>query len=690
MSADSRLLLGTAKIDITPVKPIPLAGFGSRSGPFEGVNRRLFVRVNVLEQEVDGAKRRLLIVQGDIIWWGSERMERIRATLAERFGIGPSDLILSAQHTHGGPSTSESFLDILGIPDSDYLQALDEALFSGVEQAIAGLEPVTAERGKGECRIGINRRKIVKGKMTMAPNPEGLLDPDVNVIRFRKESGATKAVFIHYSCHPTTTNSNYVTSEYPGVAAERLEATIGCGAVVSFLQGCTGNIRPSLHRDDRFYAGSEEDVARLGRALADEVERVLGGEMATLSPSLAPGKRVVVRLPFEELPTEDQIEAALAEGGTKGQWAAKLRSHPEKLRPDIPFDLTYLVLADGLSFLAMDGEVVLEYGDYIKRATGDRTLAMGYSNGMIGYVPTAAQITEGGYEGRESGIYFALPAAFSPAIEKVIKKAIDELIGDDDKMPLQPQPVKAESVDQLKVNVYANRGDLGAAAGRAAAAKIKELLGTKDRIRMIFAAAPSQNEFLETLVADGDIDWSRITAFHMDEYIGLPSDAPQKFSRFLSERLFDVVKPGTVNLIDSSSSIEAECARYGALLREAPIDIVCLGIGENGHIAFNDPPVADFNDPETIKPVELDDECRQQQVNDGCFPAFGDVPTHALTLTIPTLLSGSYLYCMVPGPTKRAAVNRTLNGSILAECPSTVLRRHPNCTLYVDRDSYGA
>jgi glucosamine-6-phosphate deaminase len=257
-------------------------------------------------------------------------------------------------------------------------------------------------------------------------------------------------------------------------------------------------------------------------------------------------------------------------------------------------------------------------------------------------------------------------------------------------MSLQPQPVKAESVDQLKVNVYANRQDLGTSAGRAAAATIKELLGTKNGIRIIFAAAPSQNEFLETLSSDPDIDWSRITAFHMDEYIGLPNDAPQKFSRFLCERLFDKVKPGQVHLIDSSNSIEAECKRYGDLLREAPIDIVCLGIGENGHIAFNDPPVADFADPLTIKAVELDDECRQQQVNDGCFPTFGDVPTHALTLTIPTMLSAAHLYCMVPGPTKRNAVNRTLNGTISTECPSTVLRRHPDCTLYVDRDSYGA
>lgn len=249
--------------------------------------------------------------------------------------------------------------------------------------------------------------------------------------------------------------------------------------------------------------------------------------------------------------------------------------------------------------------------------------------------------------------------------------------------------VKKQKVDSLKVNVYQDRQSMGIAAGSDVAAKIKELLAQKESVRMIFAAAPSQNEMLGELVKDPSIDWSRITAFHMDEYIGLPNDAPQKFSHFLCDRLFDLVKPGAVHLIDSSNTKEAECERYSKLLQEASIDIVCLGIGENGHIAFNDPPVADFNDPLLVKAVELDDACRQQQVNDGCFPAFADVPTHALTLTIPALLSGAHLFCVVPGPTKHRAVKRTLNGDISTECPSTILRTHADCTLYVDRDAYG-
>jgi glucosamine-6-phosphate deaminase len=252
-----------------------------------------------------------------------------------------------------------------------------------------------------------------------------------------------------------------------------------------------------------------------------------------------------------------------------------------------------------------------------------------------------------------------------------------------------PEPIETRTVEKLKVEVYRDRAAMGAAAGSDAAARLKALLAAKKNVRMIFAAAPSQNETLATLAATPGIDWSRVTAFHMDEYIGLAADAPQRFGRYLRDNIWAKVRPGVVHFIDSTNAIDAECRRYTALLKDGPIDIVCLGIGENGHIAFNDPPVADFKDPQLIKPVGLDESCRRQQVNDGCFPSFDAVPTHAVTLTIPALMSGAHLFCSVPGPSKRAAVTRTLNGPISTECPSTILRTHADCTLYVDADSYG-
>ncbi|GAC1538577.1 MAG: glucosamine-6-phosphate deaminase [Herpetosiphon sp.] len=245
------------------------------------------------------------------------------------------------------------------------------------------------------------------------------------------------------------------------------------------------------------------------------------------------------------------------------------------------------------------------------------------------------------------------------------------------------------TVERLAVMVYGHRQAMGSAAARDVASMMQELLTRQERVRMVFAAAPSQNEFLWSLAKIAGVDWSRVTAFHMDEYLGLPNEAPQGFGRFLRDRLFDIVQPGEVHLIESSRDVTVESRRYASLLTAAPLDIICLGIGENGHIAFNDPDVADFDDPDVVKPVALDDMSRQQQVNDGCFPIISSVPTYALTLTIPTLMSGRHLFCMVPGASKRTAVQRTLNGPVSIACPASVLREHPDCRLYLDTAAYG-
>ena len=250
------------------------------------------------------------------------------------------------------------------------------------------------------------------------------------------------------------------------------------------------------------------------------------------------------------------------------------------------------------------------------------------------------------------------------------------------------QPIKVDKVDGINLHVFDNRYEMGVAAARAVAAKMKELLSQKEQIRMVFAAAPSQNEFLKALIAEDGLDWKRVTAFHMDEYIDLLEDAPQRFSTFLMENLFKHVLPGEVHLIDGLQNPSEECRRYRQLIRSDAVDIICLGIGENGHIAFNDPSFADFQDPEVMKVVKLDEACRKQQVNDGCFKQLDDVPTHALTLTIPTILDAASLFCIVPGEMKQSAVKRTLSESISTDCPASILRTHPNCQMYVDRDSY--
>ncbi len=243
--------------------------------------------------------------------------------------------------------------------------------------------------------------------------------------------------------------------------------------------------------------------------------------------------------------------------------------------------------------------------------------------------------------------------------------------------------------DLLTVKIFSSRNEMGCAAASDIRKKILELLSKKAEINMIFAAAPSQNEVLEQLIAFDDIDWTRINAYHMDEYIGLSAeDYDKSFGHFLTEHIFSKVPFRSVHLINGSAKeTEAECARYAQILSNNPTDIVVMGIGENGHIAFNDPWVADFEDTKIVKVVELDTMCRKQQVNDGCFESLDRVPTHALTLTCPTLFSGAHLFCVVPAKTKAQAVKQTLCGEINEKCPATILRRHKSAVLYLDNDS---
>jgi len=250
------------------------------------------------------------------------------------------------------------------------------------------------------------------------------------------------------------------------------------------------------------------------------------------------------------------------------------------------------------------------------------------------------------------------------------------------------QHIKKFKVEKLHVQILKNRQEMGAVAARETAEMMKKFLSAKPEISMIFAAAPSQNEFLAGLINIPHLEWNRVIAFHMDEYLGIPEDAPQRFGTFLKKAIFDRVPFKEIHYLNgSTTSPEQELLRYSSLLKQHPVDITCMGIGENGHLAFNDPPMADFQDPLRVKIVELDDICRQQQVNDGCFPNFEAVPTHAMTLTIPALLQAKWISCVVPAKSKARAVKATLTDKIGTDCPASVLRTHDAANLYLDSDS---
>lgn len=250
--------------------------------------------------------------------------------------------------------------------------------------------------------------------------------------------------------------------------------------------------------------------------------------------------------------------------------------------------------------------------------------------------------------------------------------------------PPPPAPSPVIRVGRMDVRIYDTRDEMGRAAAEDIVVDIRRRLAGQERVRIILAAAPSQSEVLETLVSAADLDWSRVELFHMDEFIGLPPDAPQRFARWLDLRVFSRVAARSWPILPEPDP-EAAARAYAAKLAGAPIDIVCLGIGVNGHIAFNDPPVADFDDPLDVKVVALDETCRRQQIDDQGFASLSAVPTHALTLTIPRLLRADRLFCVVPGAHKAAAVAAAVRGPQVTGCPASILRDHPGCTLYLDR-----
>lgn len=246
---------------------------------------------------------------------------------------------------------------------------------------------------------------------------------------------------------------------------------------------------------------------------------------------------------------------------------------------------------------------------------------------------------------------------------------------------------KTLKIDNLTIYVFDSRQEMGQAAAKDAELRINSIIDKKGEATVVFAAAPSQNELLAEL-KKANIDWTKVRAMHMDEYIGLPEDHEARFGNFLRRAIFDDLPFKSIYYIyEQGAEAEEICLNYSKLLEEYPPDLILLGVGENGHLAFNDPEVADFTDPKAVKIVELDEVCRRQQVNDGCFKDINEVPKKAITLTMSAILSIKEAIAVVPGKNKAKAIERMLKGDISTKCPASILRTKENAALYLDIES---
>ncbi len=251
------------------------------------------------------------------------------------------------------------------------------------------------------------------------------------------------------------------------------------------------------------------------------------------------------------------------------------------------------------------------------------------------------------------------------------------------------QALLETKVDTLPISIYQTNEAMGEAAGKAAGQIIQQTIQEKGTARIIIATGNSQLTFLQTLRQMDGIDWSKVTIFHMDEYVGLAPGHSASFPDFLQRHILDHISaPAAFHpVIARDGHLETDCADYAALLKAHPIDFCAMGIGENGHIAFNDSPFAEFNDPVWVKVVKMDDVSRRQQVGEGHFGGLDEVPTHAITLTIPALLAAKHVLCIVPEARKANAVYDTLHGPITESCPASIMRQNSHVHLYLDAES---
>lgn len=251
-----------------------------------------------------------------------------------------------------------------------------------------------------------------------------------------------------------------------------------------------------------------------------------------------------------------------------------------------------------------------------------------------------------------------------------------------------PSPVRQFIAEQLRVEIFASPVELSTSMALRVQRILSDAIHQNGSAAAILATGNSQIRFLKELTGLGGVDWSKVTLFHMDEYLGISGDHPASFRRYMREKVASLVKPGAFHLLDGEALEPLdECDRYTRLLRAQPIDLCCLGVGENGHLAFNDPPVARFDDPHWVKLVKLDDDCKMQQVKEGHFASLETVPPYALTLTIPALRAAKILLCLAPEARKAKPVTDALEGPVSPACPASILRHTPQATLLLDQDS---
>ena len=415
--ASIELRAGFARADITPTWPVSLAGFASRSGLSTGVAHPLHVRAAAFE-----AGARALVLSADLLYWPPELVDELRPLLATQADVPADNILFAATHTHSAPQICTWLAPSVGVRDKDSVDLVRRQTVEAVSAAAARLEPVTLRRAIGRHDLGMCRRTVVDGRCTAGPNPAGPRDPEVTVITYVRGDGSLAGAITHYTCHPVISADSKVSGDFTGEAMRLVEDETGVGQPLPSRLLRRHQPRPGSRA--RGWPRSSGRPAPLPMSFGS----YLIGPAEELEPVPLAAEWRRVQLPFRHRPDPAEIDAASVMDGVMGEWGRALNDHPELVTEAAGLQVQRLDLGRGLHLVAMNGEVSVAYGLAIKESSQRQALPVAYANGTIGYLPTAAQIAEGGYEPEDSARYLLLSGFYAPEIEDLITTATAELL----------------------------------------------------------------------------------------------------------------------------------------------------------------------------------------------------------------------------------------------------------------------
>ena len=408
--------LGTAKLAITPPMPVRLCGYATRKTPFERVNEDIFLRVH-LHRSREGT---ILFVYADLLWWSGGFVDAAREMLSARYAIPIENIFFVASHNHSGPPTGGRFTPSLEEFSPGYADFLMQRVEQVVRIAQENLEPVNVFRHDGTCALNVYRRVISDSGVLMRPNYQVPADHTLTIFAFRRLDGSLKGCMVHYPCHANLSDQNAVSPDYPGVALRMLDGDFP-DSVSLFLQGCTADLRPNSVLGDRFVTVDHEKVLLFAENFHRQCKALLEQPGKAVQPCLRTS-RTTASLPLEGVLSKEELRARLKTAqGVEREWARAVWDSGSRAFEEL--EVSCIRYGPEMCFYTFNAEVAQEYAAFA-RGVRPGAVCIAYTNGMIGYLCTAGQIAHGGYEPKESALYFALAGTYSQEIEPLIKKAI--------------------------------------------------------------------------------------------------------------------------------------------------------------------------------------------------------------------------------------------------------------------------